>query len=145
MNVRVGTRTNRASALIRPSCSRARNHAREHDILIPRAGGPRACSHCSPRVAGATGLDSSKDGSRPHGFFGPPWNFLGGLCRQSYWFSLCFRLIPRARGESALPRAHMGLTIGRPDPPPPMLFCRPCTPPWRNPITITITITITIH
>ena len=37
---------------------------------------------CSTPV-GATGLDSSKEGSPPHGFFGPPWNFLGGLCRQS--------------------------------------------------------------
>ena len=70
----------------------------------------------------ATGLCNSvlKDGSPPHGFFGPPWNFLGGLCRQSYWFSLCFRLTPRARGESARPRAHTGSTIGRPDPPPPL-------------------------
>eukprot|EP01044_Picomonas_judraskeda_P044545 COSAG03_NODE_23968_length_275_cov_8.448864_1_plen_68_part_10 len=56
-------------------------------VLTVAAGAAQRAAQaaCLDWVAyGATGLDSSKDGSPPHGFFGPPWNFLGGLCRQSY-------------------------------------------------------------
>ena len=71
-----------------------------------------ACLLDTRAPRGPEGRDPSWEESNPalppagHGFFGPAWNFLGGLCRQSYWFSLCFCLTPRARGESARPRAH---------------------------------------
>eukprot|EP01044_Picomonas_judraskeda_P010061 COSAG03_NODE_1270_length_4382_cov_7.711347_4_plen_155_part_00 len=64
--------------------SRHSRHTSRHVVLVRARAGPGGASTArlplpdvdglrrDSTAAGATGLDSSKDGSPPHGFFGPP-------------------------------------------------------------------------